>query len=204
MNSYDNKSNEELVTLAQGGDECAYLRLFRNLRPIILKETRIYSGKMVTFDQEDLIQEAEILVWEIIRSGHFKSGYFAKYFTSALRFKMRNIFRDYSIKNPVMIANFIDERGEGFNQCILVESSYAKSYREKHRKHCRESYARKKQRELEAKRAAGIPDPEPKPVLSEEEKRARRNARSLAYYHAHKDELNAKRKAKREMSRVTQ
>lgn len=81
---------------------------------------------------------------------------------------------------------------------ILAVSDYAKAYREKHRRHCRESYARKKEKEAEARRAAGIPDPELKPVLSEEEKQEQRRTRALAYYHEHKDELNARRKAKRD------
>ena len=32
---------------------------------------------------------------------------------------------------------------------ILAVSDYAKAYREKHRRHCRESYARKKEKEAE-------------------------------------------------------
>lgn len=85
---------------------------------------------------------------------------------------------------------------------ILAVSDYAKAYREKHRRHCRESYVRKKEKEAEARRAAGIPEPEPKPVLTAEEKYERQKAKALAYYHEHKDELNDRRRAKREALKI--
>lgn len=107
-----------------------------------------------------------------------------------------NIYRDYTLRNLICIEQRVDCYGNLTS--ILAVSDYAKAYREKHRRHCRESYARKKEKEAEARRAAGIPDPELKPVLSEEEKLEQRRTRALAYYHEHKDDLNARRKAKRD------
>lgn len=199
---YADKTNEELVTMISDGNEDAYDQLFLNLRPIIMKEASIYIGKMTTYDKEDLIQEAEIQAWKIIANNNFKSGKFATYFTKAVRYHFITLYRNYCSKNAITVSEIVDECGLGFNVCVLVEPAYAETYREKHRRECRAYYAKKKAQEAEARRAAGIPDPEPKPHLTPEEKRAKRNARQLAYYHAHKEELNARRKAKREMKKV--
>lgn len=198
MKSYTGYTNEELVSLISQGEESAYEQLFANLKPITLKEAKMYRGKMPTYDTEDFIQEGQITIWKIISRGNFKTGTFAAYYTTAIRFRLCNIYRDYCLKNAITLAEIADEKGEGYNRATLAEAAYAETYREKHRRHCRESYARKKAREAEARRAAGIPEPE----LTEAEKREQRNARALAYYHAHKDELNAKRKAKREAARA--
>ena len=202
MKDYTGYTNEELVSLIAGGEEAAYEQLFANMKPITIKEAAMYRGKMATYDTEDFIQEGRITIWKIISRGNFKGGKFSTYYTSAIRFRLCNIYRDYCLKSPITLAETADERGEGFNRATLAEATYAEAYREKHRRHCRESYARKKAKEAEARRAAGIPEPEPKPVLTEEEKREKRNARALAYYHAHKAELNAKRKAKREAAKA--
>ena len=203
MKDYTEFTNEKLVELVSQGEEAAYEQLFANLKPITVREAKVYIGKMVTYDLDDFIQEGMLVAWTIISRENFKKGNFASYYATAIRFRLRNIYRDYCLKNPIVLAESADEKGEGYNKAILAEAAFAEAYREKHRRQCRESYARKKAREAEARKTAGLPEPEPRQKLTEEEKRERRNARSLAYYHVHKEELNAKRKAKREAEKKT-
>ncbi len=198
MKNYSEYTNEELAALIADGEEEAWERLFTNMKPITLKEAAMYKGRMATYDAEDFIQEGQIVIWKIISRGNFKGGSFAAYYTTAIRFRLANIYRDYCLKNPIILKEAADERGEGYNKAILVEAAYAEAYREKHRRHCRESYARKKAREAEARRVAGIPEPQPKPKQTREE----RNARALAYYHEHKEEINARKKARREAAKA--
>lgn len=143
MKNYSEYTNEELVSLISQGEEAAYEQLFTNLKPITLNEAKLYRGKMPTYDSEDFIQEGQITIWKIISRGNFKSGKFAAYYTTAIRFRLRNIYRDYCLKNPITLADAADERGEGYNKAILTEANYVEAYREKHRRHCRESYQRK-------------------------------------------------------------
>lgn len=182
-------TNEELVSMiraGQGGNDAAYEELIHNLRPIMIHEVTPYRGKMTTYDFDDLIQECRILVWRIVTADNYKTGNFAKYYARAVKNALANLFRDYTLKNLVCIGQRENVYGNIIS--ILVESDYAKAYREKHRRHCRESYERKK---------AALGLPEPKAVLTAEERAERNRARSLAYYHAHKDEINRKKKEKR-------
>ena len=131
------------------------------LRPIVIKESQPYLTAMPTYDRDDLLQEADILLWKILTSGNFKSGNFTSYYTKAVKNHFINLFRAYVRRNPVVIplntsSCYGDrrfsktERGEyyGFCLCYLVESDYAKSQRLKHREECRRSYLRKKERTM--------------------------------------------------------
>lgn len=202
MKEYTTLTNEELVNLAAEGDNAAYEQLFRNLKPIVLKEAKMYLGKMPIYSLEDLQQEADILVWNIISRGNFKGGSFANYYTSAVRFRFCNIFRDYSLKNLVVISEKLDEHGNGYNTAILGEAEYAKKCREKHREQCRRSYAKKKEQEAEERRAAGIPDPEPKKKQTKEERIAKQVAYQKEYYATHPDKLEERRAKARERERL--
>lgn len=197
MKHYSEYTNEELVVLIISGEEAAYEQLFANMKPLTLREAAMYRGKMPTYDAEDFIQEGQIVIWKIISRGNFKGGKFTTYYATAIKYRLANIYRDYCLKNPIVLREAADDRGEGYNKAILAEAAYAEAYREKHRRHCRESYARKKAREAEARREAGIPEPQPKPKQTKEE----RNARALVYYHEHKAEINARKKAKREAAK---
>ena len=175
-------TNEELITRAEEGSEEALEQLFSNLLPIILHEAEIYRGKMATYDTEDFIQEGNILAWEIIARGSFKSGRFATYYGAALKKRFVNIYRDYTLKNLVCIGEREDCRGNVTS--ILVESDYAKSYREKHRAQSKAWYEKKK---------ASQPPKEPKPRQTKEEKAAKMKAYQKEYYAAHPDKLEERR-----------
>ena len=125
--TYTNLTNEELVERISAGDENAYEQLFRNLRPVILHEAAMYFDKMDTYGVEDLIQECNIVAWQVIARGNFKGGKSSTYFGGAIRNRLCNIYRDYNLKNLVCIGEQEDYHGNITR--ILIESDYAKEYR---------------------------------------------------------------------------
>ncbi|MBQ9662737.1 MAG: sigma-70 family RNA polymerase sigma factor [Oscillospiraceae bacterium] len=175
-------TNEELITRIEDGSEDALEQLFRNLRPIILHEAEMYRDKMSTYDMDDLVQEGNILAWEIIVKGTFKTGKFSTYYTSAIKNRLANIYRDYTLKNLVCIGEHEDCRGNVTS--ILVESDYAKNYREKHRAQCKAWYEKKK---------ASQPPKEPKPKQTKEDKATKMKAYQKEYYAAHPEKLEERR-----------
>ena len=183
-------TNEQLVSMIQSGEDAtsAYEQLFINLRPVILSEARMYQGKMTTYDREDLIQEGHIIIWKT--TGTFKSGNFRTYFTTAVKRHFINLYRDYTLKNMVCIAETDDFGGYGYTTQTLVESDYAKAYREKHRQ-CKAWYEKKK---------ASQPPKEPKPKKAPETKEERSKrimAYQKEYYAAHPDKLAERREKNR-------
>ena len=188
---YENHTNEELVNLiAATGDEEAYEQLFRNIDPITLHEAQMYLGKMDTYDREDFLQEGRILAWTIISKGSFKKGLFRVYFGSAIRKRLVNIYRTYTLKNLVCIDEQVDCRGNVTR--TMVESDYARAYREKHREQCRAWYAKKK---------ASQPPKEAKPKMTIEEKRAKAAAYQRAYKEAHPEKYERRKAMERERQR---
>ena len=190
-------TNEELVSLIQSGVEMedAYQQLFINLKPIILGEAQMYRSQMVDFDTDDFLQEGYILVWKIISGGGFKGGKFANYYITAIRRRYISLYRSYTLKNPICISESEDIYHYGYQVCTLVESDYARQYREKHRAQCKAWYERKKAERL----TQGFPAPERKkpvrkPRFTEEEHKERNRQRSLEYYRAHRDECNRKKR----------
>lgn len=188
---YENHTNEELVSIiAATGDEEAYEQLFRNIDPITLHEAQMYLGKMDTYDREDFLQEGRILAWTIISKGSFKKGLFRVYFGSAIRKRLVNIYRTYTLKNLVCIDEQVDCRGNVTK--TMVESDYARAYREKHREQCRAWYAKKK---------ASQPPKEAKPKMTIDEKRAKAAAYQRAYKEAHPEKYERRKAMERERQR---
>ena len=197
---YGSLTNEELADMVQSGKDtdAALSQLFVNLRPVILGEAKMYQGKMVTYDADDFLQEGFITIWKSAMG--FKGGSYLSYFKSAVRFHFINLFRSYTAKNLVCIAETEDFQGNGYNTQTLVVSDYAERQREKHREECRRSYAKRKA-EKEAERIRlGLPKPERKPRkpresrFTEAEKLERHRASARAYYEDHKDEQLRKRR----------
>ena len=191
-------TNEQLVSLIQNGDNDALNQLYINFTPLILSESKMYLGRMTTYDQDDLMQEGLITIWKAAST--FKKGGFGSYLKAALKKHFINLYRDYTLKNMVCIAETDDFGGYGYTTQTLVESDYAKAYREKHREECHRSYLKRKA-EKEAERiAAGLPKPEPKPRkprqsrFTDEEKRQRHLECSKRYNEEHREELNRKRR----------
>ena len=179
-------NNEQLIDIIRAGNEDAYRQLFRNHRPVILHETAKYIGKMDTSGLEDLIQECQIVAWEVISRGNFKGGRFSTYYGAAVRNHLSRIFRDYNLKNLVCIGEAEDCKGNITR--ILVESDYAREYREKQRQRSKAFYEKKK---------AEQPPKEKKPPMTKEEKIARQVAWQREHYATHPDKLAERREKNR-------
>lgn len=194
-------SNEELITTltANPNDSLVFEELIRRLRPVILGEAIKYRQQL-PYDTDDYVQEGRIVLWKIVARRSFRTGSFRNYFISAMRFHLCHVYRDYVLKNPVCIGGYEDIRGNTYQ--ILIEAPFVERYRARHREHCRKAYEKKKAAEAAERERLGLPALEPKPRLSPEEKRERDRARSLAYYYAHRDEMNARAKAKRAAARA--
>ena len=189
--NYTNMTNEELVSvITESADNGAYDQLFRNLAPIILHEAEMYRGKMDTYDTDDFLQLGNILAWEIISKGSFKKGRFASYFASAIRKRLVNTYRDYTLKNPVYICEMVDLKGNATR--ILGEGDYAKAYREKHRAQCRAWYEKK---------MAVEPPKQKKEPMTKEERSRRVMAYQKKYYAAHPEKYAERLAKQREYQR---
>ena len=187
---YTNFTNEELVELISAGEEGAYTQLFRNLRPVMLHEAAMYMNKMDTYGLEDLIQECQIVAWEVISRGNFKGGRFSTYYGAAVRNHLIRIFRDYNLKNLVCIGEAEDCKGNITR--IMVESDYARKYREKQRQRSKAWYEKKK-----AEQAQANPTKEKKPPMTKEERSKKIMAYQRAYYATHPDKLAERREKNR-------
>ena len=192
----ENLTNEDLIAtlISNPNDSMVFEELIRRLRPVILGEASKYRSQL-PYDTDDYLQEGRIVLWKIADKGTFRPGNFKNFFISAMKFHFRHLYRDYVLHNMIQIGGYEDCRGQTYQ--ILIEAPFAARFREKHRIHCRENYHRRKAREAEERARLGIPEPAPKPRLSPEEKRERNRARSLAYYYAHRDEMNARAKERR-------
>ena len=197
---YREMSDEALiqVLMENPNNSDALETLTQRLRPTILGEALKYRTQL-PYDTDDYMQEGRILIWQIADKKNYKTGNFHNYFISAIRFRYYNLYRDFVLKNLIRIGGYEDCRGNPYE--ILVEVEYAKQYREKHREDCKKSNERKKAKKAAERERLGLPEPQKRPKLSEEELIARRRARSLAYYHAHAEEMNQRAKEKRKAKR---
>ena len=186
MKRYTDYTNEELVELIANGEEDAYEQLFHNLAPITLHEAEMYRGKMDTYSTEDFLQEGNIVAWEIISRGNFKGGKFGTYFGAAIRKRFIRIWQDYNLKNLVCIGESEDCRGNITR--ILVESDYAKEYRQRKAEQNKRWYEKKK---------AAQPPKEKKPPMTKEERSKKIVAYQKEYYAAHPDKLAERREKNR-------
>ena len=177
-------STELAAMIAETGNADAYEQLFQSIKPITLREAKMYMGRMDTYDCDDFVQVGMVTAWEIISKDSFRCGNFDAYYCAAIRKKFCNLWREYTLKNPVYIGKMVDCKGNATR--ILGPSEYGTAYREKHREECRRWYEKKK---------AARPPKEKKPPISKEE----RNRRACEYqkkYFAEHPEKYAEKKAK--------
>lgn len=167
---------------------------------MILHEAAMYLNRMETYDLEDLVQEGNIIAWQVISRGNWseEKGCFSTYFGGAFRNRLCNIWRDYNLKNLVCIGEQEDYRGNITR--ILVESDWAKEYRRKKAEQQKRWYEKKK---------ASQPPKEKKPPMTKEERSRKVMAYQKEYYAAHPDKLAERReknriaeKARRERKKV--
>ena len=207
MTNLNELTNEALYAGLTGGTlpEEALVTLRDRLYPIILNEAKPYFQKL-SWNREDALQEALILIWTTVAKRSFDSnvskGQYHRFFARAWKNRMIGLYRK-AIRQPVVLGQAtlgysatgepVYAEGYGF------DPKY-EEYLQRHREECRRSEAKK--REAEGK-------PAPKPVkrladLTEEEKEARRlerNAKALARYHANREKNLAAQKAYKDAHR---
>ena len=148
----------------------------------------MYLDRMPIFDEDDFIQEGNILIWKILEEKRFQKGTFEAFVRTSYRRKLVDTYRSYCLKNPEILHH--EEGRDGYDIAILNESVYAERFREEQRRRSKEYYWKKK-----AERETATED---SPVKeSAEEKLAAKKAQARAYYEAHKDEINERKRAKR-------
>ena len=128
------------------------------------------------------------MAWEIISRGNYKqgSGKYSTYFGGAIRNRLIRIWRNYNLKNLICIGESEDCRGNITR--ILVESDYAKEYRQKKAEQQKRWYEKKK---------AAQPPKEKKPPMTKEERSRRVCAYQKKYYAEHPDKLAERREKNR-------
>lgn len=183
------KSNEELYSLYHSGgyaDE-TLSQLIRNLTPMMIFIGQKHLRKISIYDESDYIQEGSFVLWRLLEKDVFNGECkISTLFYKAFERHCIRLYRDYVLKNMVIIGESPDYHSYGYHICAMVEDDYAKRYREKHREECKRWY--------DANRRKVSAD-DGKTKLTEEERRERRRQRSKAYYEAHKEQYReAKRK----------
>lgn len=171
-----NKTNEELAEMLLSGveDERIYLQLLYNLKPMIRKIAETYLKQIPIYDREDYYQEGLILIWKLISKKRYTPGTsFSNLFYTAFQMECINLFRNYVLKNLIVISETEDLYNYGYQTSTLVEAEYAKIYREKKRLWDKRLYERNHPK---------VEKPV-KPKLTEEEKRKHRKE----YYEKNKE-----------------
>ena len=100
-------------------ESMALEELAQRMRPIIMTEALKYRSTL-PYDSDDYMQEGRILLWKIALHKNYRRGRFKKYFATAIRFHLSNLFRDYVLRNYICIGECTDFYGNTFQ--ILIES----------------------------------------------------------------------------------
>ena len=189
----------ELYAQAASGDQQALWTLCKNYEPLFKAEAQLYRYKMAdAYDMEDFISIGYFVVWDIIRKGNFdpSESAFGAYLKQAVRWKFRNTFRDFAMKNMVCVG--VDEDFYGTTTRAYVVHEFAERERRLTRERQKVWYKKNAER-IDAERAAqGLP-PIYRPSLATEEQKAAHAAQVKAnkaaavkrYYEEHSDKMKA-------------
>jgi hypothetical protein len=79
-------------------ESMALEELAQRMRPIIMSEALKYRSTL-PYDSDDYMQEGRILLWKIALHKNYRRGSFKKYFATAIRFHLSNLFRDYVLSH---------------------------------------------------------------------------------------------------------
>ena len=107
-------------------ESMALEELAQRMRPIIMTEALKYRSTL-PYDSDDYMQEGRILLWQIALQKTYRRGYFKRYFTSAIRFRFSNLFRDYVLKNLVRVGEYQDFYGITYQILVVSEICFSTS-----------------------------------------------------------------------------
>ena len=126
-------TTEELYLGLSRGElsEDAFSELFRRLRKLVIIMSRGYMGSM-SMDENDMCQEAMILLWKIIMKNNYScgTGNFTSYYSQSWKYRLRHMWQNFVINNPVPIHYEWDwHYREPAGDCVLEWSDDAERYR---------------------------------------------------------------------------
>ena len=154
--------------------------LVQRLRPIIFNIARDYLS-ILSWDDSDALQEARILLWQLVIKHRYKPGApFHTFFSRCYRNRLNNLYRDYLLRNPVRCGS-VTLGWEGHQPIIVGVVKFNSDYVERYRA----AQSVRNRRLYEKRRAAA--GKKPREVLTGDQKAARK-------------ELARKRAAKRALS----
>lgn len=145
-------TDEELVIMIRKNENinAAYLQLLQNVSPVFIDIAKGYLYALPLYDLDDFLQEGFIVIWKAVISEKVNLKHFRASCVRMYKFRCKNIYRDYHLRNLMMLDVGSDLYNESIRYCIAKESDYAKEYRERHRMHCRRWLEKKKMKEKEA------------------------------------------------------
>lgn len=181
--------------------DAGLMELQLRMKPIIISVSRTYLNALSwTFD--DAMGEALILLWDLIRKHSFKQvgAQFHTFFKCAFTNRLNGLFQQLVMKSPVLVADFkiAFKHDEPVYTCGYAFHPKGKIYREK--KAAQQAAWREKKRIEQGK-----PKWEPKPPMTEEERREKKRLKSRERFlamtpeekRAQYDRNNERRRAKR-------
>lgn len=167
--------------------------LIQRLKPIIFNIARDYMP-ILSWDFSDALQEARILLWQLITHNRYKPGApFHTFFSRCYRNRLNNLYRDYLLRNPVTAGAAIIG-WEGHEAVIMGVVKFNEDYISRYK-----AAQSVRNRKLYEKRraAAGMM---PREVLTEDQKAERKAAarqraceRNIAWQRENREAYNKRR-----------
>ena len=167
--------------------------LVQRLRPIIFNIARDYLS-ILSWDVSDALQEARILLWQLVIKHRYKPGApLHTFFSRCYRNRLNNLYRDFLLRNPVGCGS-VTMGWEGHEAVIMGVVKFNSEYVERYKA----AQSVRNRRLYEKKRAAA--GKKPREVLTEDqkaareaEKRRRTAERNIAWQRENREAYNARR-----------
>lgn len=181
------RTNEELISMIWHGEciDAAYSQLFLNLRPMICKIAYKHLRPIPIYDEDDYFQEGCLVIWKLISEKKYTTkGPFSNLFYTAFDHRCINLYRDYVMRNWLLVHENEDFYSYGYQTGYYVQADFVEDYKEKQRQRNRAYYA---------KMHPNAHKSPPIQKLTEEEKKEKARQKRKAYYEANKEKcLRAK------------
>ena len=167
--------------------------LIQRLKPIIFNIARDYCS-ILSWTTDDALQEARILLWQLVIKHRYKPGApFHTFFSRCYRNRLNNLYRDYLLRNPVRCGS-VTMGWEGHEAVIMGVVKFNGDYISRYKA----AQSVRNRRLYEKKRAAAGKTPrevltEDQKAAREAEKRRRTAERNIAWQRENREEDNARR-----------
>ena len=168
-------------------------QLVHRLRPIIISASRGYL-RVLSWDYSDAIQEARILLWELISRQRYRGGVpFHNFFAKCYSNRLNKLYRDCLLRNPASVGT-VQMGWEAHEPVIVGVVGFNEEYIERYR-----AAQAERNRKLYDKRLAEQ-GKKRQPILTAEERAVRAAAakqrateRALAWQRENRDAYNRRR-----------